>query len=111
MKAPNGKETNLTERQWLAVHSPKFTHMFGNWKSDTQELKACPFCGSKAEILELARTDKEKQVVKVYCTNVACICSQPAIGFVDQEEAVKAWNTRSTVFTRLRKKVKKWLKD
>ena len=106
MKAPNGKETNLTEQQWLAVRSPKFIRTFGNWG----ELKPCPFCGGKAEILEIGRTDREKQVVKVYCTNAACICSQRNIGFLGQEEAVKAWNTRSSVLSRLRKVVKAWLK-
>lgn len=32
MKAPNGKPTNLTEEQWLAVRTPEFIASFGNWE-------------------------------------------------------------------------------
>lgn len=31
MKAPNGKPTNLTERQWLQVRSKAFKEWFGDW--------------------------------------------------------------------------------
>lgn len=33
MKAPNGKPTNLTERQWLQVRTKAFKEWFGDWKS------------------------------------------------------------------------------
>ena len=32
MKAPNGEPTNLTERQWLLVHTPSFKEWFGDWE-------------------------------------------------------------------------------
>ena len=32
MKAPNGKTTNLTEDQWLAVRTPAFKEWFGDWE-------------------------------------------------------------------------------
>ena len=32
MKAPNGKDTNLTEQQWLAVRTPNFKRWFGDWE-------------------------------------------------------------------------------
>ena len=32
MKAPNGKPTNLTERQWLQVRTPQFKEWFGDWE-------------------------------------------------------------------------------
>ena len=32
MKAPNGKDTNLTEEQWLLVRTPAFKAWFGNWE-------------------------------------------------------------------------------
>ena len=32
MKAPNGKATNLTEDQWLAVRTPAFKAWFGDWE-------------------------------------------------------------------------------
>ncbi len=31
MKAPNGKPTNLSEKQWLQVRTPNFKRWFGNW--------------------------------------------------------------------------------
>lgn len=32
MKAPNGKPTNLTERQWVQVRTPSFKKWFGDWE-------------------------------------------------------------------------------
>lgn len=34
MKAPNGKSTNLTERQWLQVRTKAFKEWFGDWESN-----------------------------------------------------------------------------
>lgn len=34
MKAPNGKPTNLTEKQWLQVRTPSFKAWFGDWEND-----------------------------------------------------------------------------
>ena len=34
MKAPNGKRTNLNERQWLQVRTPSFKAWFGDWEND-----------------------------------------------------------------------------
>ena len=36
MKAPNGKATNLTEKQWLQVRTPAFKVWFGDWENDSQ---------------------------------------------------------------------------
>ena len=36
MKAPNGKPTNLTEEQWLAVRTPNFKKWFGDWENDPE---------------------------------------------------------------------------
>ena len=33
MKAPNGKDTNLTERQWLQVRTKAFKRWFGDWEN------------------------------------------------------------------------------
>ena len=32
MKAPNGRPTNLTEKQWLQVRTPAFKEWFGDWE-------------------------------------------------------------------------------
>ena len=34
MKAPNGKPTNLNERQWLQVRTKTFKDWFGDWEND-----------------------------------------------------------------------------
>ena len=34
MQAPNGKPTNLSERQWVQVRTPAFKDWFGDWESD-----------------------------------------------------------------------------
>ncbi len=34
MKAPNGRPTNLGERQWLQVRTPSFKAWFGDWEND-----------------------------------------------------------------------------
>ena len=34
MKAPNGKPTKLTERQWLQVRTENFKKWFGDWEND-----------------------------------------------------------------------------
>ena len=36
MKAPNGKPTNLTEDQWVAVRTPAFKSWFGDWENDPE---------------------------------------------------------------------------
>ena len=33
MKAPNGKSTNLTEKQWLQVRTKEFKNWFGDWEN------------------------------------------------------------------------------
>ena len=34
MKAPNGKPTKLTERQWVQVRTPAFKEWFGDWEAN-----------------------------------------------------------------------------
>lgn len=34
MKAPNGKPTNLTEKQWIQVRTKNFKDWFGDWEND-----------------------------------------------------------------------------
>lgn len=34
MKAPNGQPSNLNERQWVMVRTPRFKAWFGNWQFD-----------------------------------------------------------------------------
>lgn len=34
MKAPNGRPSNLAEKQWLQVRTPEFKEWFGDWEND-----------------------------------------------------------------------------
>ncbi len=34
LKAPNGEETKLSEKQWLQVRTPSFKKWFGDWEND-----------------------------------------------------------------------------
>lgn len=36
LKAPNGKPTKLTEKQWLLVRTPNFKKWFGDWENDSK---------------------------------------------------------------------------
>ena len=36
MRAPNGNPTNLTEKQWVQVRTPKFRVWFGDWINDPE---------------------------------------------------------------------------
>ncbi len=36
MKAPNGKDTNLTEKQWVQVRTSSFKAWFGDWENDPE---------------------------------------------------------------------------
>ena len=37
LKAPNGKDTNLTERQWIDVRTSRFKKWFGDWENDAEK--------------------------------------------------------------------------
>lgn len=39
MKAPNGKPTRLTEREWVDVRTPRFKQWFGDWEKAAQSVK------------------------------------------------------------------------
>ena len=36
MRAPNGKASNLTEKQWIMVRTPAFKEWFGDWENDPE---------------------------------------------------------------------------
>ena len=37
LKAPNGKDTNLTEQQWVMVRTQNFKEWFGDWENKPEE--------------------------------------------------------------------------
>ena len=65
MKAPNGKLTKLTERQWLQVRTPSFKAWFGDWENDPAN--ASKVVDENGEPLVVFHgTDGEFSVFKTY---------------------------------------------
>ena len=56
-----------------------------------EELKSCPFCGGKAEIIMF---NTEDGMVTVGCTNEECDITMGKAFFTD-EEAIRHWNRRA----------------
>lgn len=58
-----------------------------------EELKSCPFCGSKAKLVSRLNFNATSNLYMACCYDVDCI------GWHDtwedsKEEAIKVWNTR-----------------
>lgn len=56
------------------------------------ELKPCPFCGAKAELVIMSETDGTWEVQCTKCS--ACSPNGPTAGAWTEEEAIEAWNQR-----------------
>lgn len=60
-----------------------------------EELKKCPFCGGKAQLISAkANAAGTKFVYGVHCINPKCMCIAFTRNFDNGEDAVKAWNER-----------------
>ena len=60
----------------------------------SEELKPCPFCGSKSEFM-----DKKEPSVDAYdvrCTNFECYLYHGADWFLSKDVVRDAWNRRET---------------
>lgn len=75
------------------------------WPKDEKrpELKPCPFCGSKASLIEMRGVSLEGSLFMVECSNCSAIigrqhetyqATKGYLHFYNQEDAIKAWNTR-----------------
>ena len=64
-------------------------------------LKECPFCGGNAEVRSFTAT-----LQFVQCKE----CLSGTTAFEASEDAVRAWNKRNDMMSRLKKRVKTWLK-
>src|SRR5258708_4145071 len=62
--------------------------------SEDQELKPCPFCGGKAELVFHGGPEN----IEVCCSNMnSCAIGQLGVYRDTREEAIKAWNRRASV--------------
>lgn len=61
-------------------------------------LKACPCCGSKAELKQAHYLESEKPYSYVHCTNAECVLHNHTPHFSSEneqknaEDAISAWN-------------------
>ena len=62
MKAPNGKDTNLTEEQWLLVRTPAFKAWFGDWEYIANAYPSVT-AKERIEAKEILKTLRNKDLV------------------------------------------------
>lgn len=60
MKAPNGKPTKLTERQWAQVRTPSFKKWFGDWERLAELYAARDFALNSEPVAEVSGNDFQK---------------------------------------------------
>ena len=64
MKAPNGKPTNLTEKQWLQVRTKAFKKWFGDWENDPKN--ASKVVDENGEPLVVYHGSRSKDKISVF---------------------------------------------
>ena len=62
MKSPNGKDTNLTEEQWLLVRTPAFKAWFGDWEYIANAYPSVT-AKERIEAKEILKTLRNKDLV------------------------------------------------
>ncbi|MCQ2300803.1 MAG: hypothetical protein MJZ81_11845, partial [Bacteroidales bacterium] len=85
MKAPNGKPTKLTERQWVQVRTPSFKKWFGDWESaDIQKFLESEPVGEAIgnEFAGMKREDVEREM-EAYFKSIGGHVENMAIGSVN----------------------------
>lgn len=65
LKAPNGADTKLTERQWVTVRTPNFKKWFGDWEKQAYANAAMDFLENTAPVKELSGKEFQKDGVKL----------------------------------------------
>lgn len=82
LKAPNGKETNLTEEQWIQVRTKAFKNWFGDWESNPLEAsKILDDNGEPLVVYHGSRSAGFREFEEL----------QPGIYFTDSLEMAKAY--------------------
>lgn len=93
MKAPNGKDTNLTEEQWLLVRTPAFKAWFGDWEVANAlafALHGTPVTSITGKEFQSDGVKLTDKVPKWYAENFNGSVSHPELGEVKLDlEGVK----------------------
>jgi len=81
LKAPNGNDTNLTERQWLMVRTDNFKNWFGDWEMLARAgiyQKGMGYTEAQNKLLSLLET--EKPLLRNLKTGEEVLLSKTSIG-------------------------------
>ena len=57
-----------------------------------EELKPCPFCGGNVEIVTADPWSEEEDTFRIICQK----CDIVAVFYLPKQEAIKAWNRRTS---------------
>ena len=70
MKAPNGKDTNLTERQWVQVRTQVFKKWFGDWEGQivADHILADKDISSDGALLKMETKAQRAEAKRIYDT-------------------------------------------
>ena len=60
--------------------------------NNTNELKPCPFCGGKAELVDFGKVYSQFRVI---CETDGCIMCAKKVTFFEERFAKAAWNKRA----------------
>ena len=85
MKAPNGKPTNLTERQWLQVRTKAFKDWFGDWEKNSKKnflLKSSPVATLNGNEFSRVEGKSLTDQVEEYFKSIGNVAVSPFIGEV-----------------------------
>ena len=86
LKAPNGKDTNLTERQWVQVRIPSFKQWFGDWEAVAIQkwLEGEPVAVAVGdEYKDVSRKNIENAIVEYFERKGISYAINPEIGKVN----------------------------
>jgi len=94
LKAPNGKPTNLTERQWVLVRAPAFKEWFGDWEA-AQNFKwlmdADPVSRLTGNEFQKENVSLSKRVSEYYAKEYGGVVSTATLGnIILAEDGIKA---------------------
>ena len=93
MKAPNGKPTNLTEKQWLQVRTKEFKDWFGDWENDQQN--ASKVVDENGEPLVVYHGNKDTNIIK-FEPNKGKYSNKPLYYFSNDRTTAESYATEGS---------------
>jgi hypothetical protein len=102
MKAPNGKPTNLNERQWAQVRTPEFKNWFGDWENDPENASKVVDENGEPMVVYHGTKSKFDQFEYNRISWEARLAQQgPGFYMTDNKKAASEYGNPMNVFTNL----------